>query len=106
MEETGRVVDVLTNTANSSNASIEGLGYTFEYTAPIAKALGVSLEEVAAAAGLMANAGIQGSVAGTGLRTGLQKLQQAAGGASPAVMGLMRGQERLTGVMRQLGATQ
>lgn len=105
VEETSRVVDVLVNTANSSNASIEGLGYTFEYTAPIAKALGVSLEEVAAAAGLMANAGIQGSVAGTGLRTGLQKLQQAAGGASPEVMGLMRGQERLTGVMRKLGAT-
>ena len=105
VDQTSRVVDVLTNTANSSNASIEGLGYTFEYTAPIAKALGVSLEDVAAAAGLMANAGIQGSVAGTGLRTGLQKLQQAAGGASPEVMGLMRGQERLAGVMRKLGAT-
>lgn len=105
VEQTGHVVDVLVNTANSSNASIEGLGYTFEYTAPIAKALGVSLEEVAAAAGLMANAGIQGSVAGTGLRTGLQKIQQAAGGASPEVLGLARGQERLTGVMRKLGAT-
>ena len=104
VDKTTHVVDVLVNTANSSNASIEGLGYTFEYTAPIAKALGISLEEVAAAAGLMANAGIQGSVAGTGLRTGLQKIQQAAGGASPEVMGLARGQERLTGVMRKLGA--
>jgi TP901 family phage tail tape measure protein len=105
VDQTARVVDVLTNTANSSNASIEGLGYTFEYTAPIAKALGVSLEDVAAAAGLMANAGIQGSVAGTGLRTGLQKLQQAAGGASPEVLGLVRGQERLQQVMGKLGAT-
>ena len=105
VDQTARVVDVLTNTANSSNASISGLGYTFEYTAPIAKALGVSLEDVAAATGLMANAGIQGSVAGTGLRTGLQKLQQAAGGASPEVMGLARGQERLAAVMRKLGAT-
>jgi TP901 family phage tail tape measure protein len=105
VDQTARVVDVLTNTANSSNASIEGLGYTFEYTAPIAKALGVSLEGVAAAAGLMANAGIQGSVAGTGLRTGLQKLQQAAGGASPEVLGLVRGQERLQQVMGKLGAT-
>lgn len=102
--ETSRVVDVLVNTANSSNASIEGLGYTFEYTAPIAKALGVSLEDVAVMTGLMANAGIQGSVAGTGLRTALQKLQQAAGGASPEVMGLTRGQERLSEVMRILGA--
>ena len=105
VDQTARVVDVLVNTANSSNASIEGLGYTFEYTAPIAKALGVSLEDVAAAAGLMANAGIQGSVAGTGLRTGLQKLQQAAGGASPEVLGLVRGQERLQKVMSQLGTT-
>ena len=105
VDQTARVVDVLTNTANSSNASIEGLGYTFEYTAPIAKALGVSLEDVAAAAGLMANAGIQASVAGTGLRTGLEKLQQAAGGASPEVLGLVRGQERLQLVMNKLGAT-
>ena len=105
VDQTARVVDVLTNTANSSSASIEGLGYTFEYTAPIAKALGVSLEDVAAAAGLMANAGIQGSVAGTGLRTGLEKLQQAAGGASPEVLGLVRGQERLQLVMNKLGAT-
>ena len=105
VDQTARVVDVLVNTANSSNASIEGLGYTFEYTAPIAKALGVSLEDVAAAAGLMANAGIQGSVAGTGLRTGLQKLQQAAGGATPEVLGLVRGQERLQMVMKKLGTT-
>jgi TP901 family phage tail tape measure protein len=104
VDQTARVVDVLVNTANSSNASIQGLGYTFEYTASIAKVLGVSLEDVAAMAGLMANAGIQGSVAGTGLRTFLQKLQQAAGGATPEVLGLARGQERLATVMRKLGA--
>jgi TP901 family phage tail tape measure protein len=103
VEKTADVVDILTNTANSSNASIEGLGYTFEYTAPIAKALGVSLEDVAAATGLMANAGIQGSTAGTGLREALTKLQQAAGGASPEVLGLSQGQERLQAVMQKLG---
>lgn len=102
--ETARVIDVLVNTANSSNASIEGLGYTMQYSAPIAKALGVSLEDVAAAAGLMANAGIDGSVAGTGLRTGLQRLQQAATGASGATMGLGHGQEKLAKSMRILGA--
>lgn len=104
IDQTSRVTDVLVNAANSSNASIEGLGYTFEYTAPIAKALGVSLEDVAAAAGLMANAGIQGSVAGTGLRFGLQKLQQAAGGASPEILGLSRNQERLGTALKKLGA--
>lgn len=105
VDQTARVTDVLVNAANSSNASIEGLGNTFEYTAPIAKALGVSLEDVAAAAGLMANAGIQGSVAGTGLSTGLRKLQEAAGGASPAVLGLSHGQERLAQTMKMIGAT-
>lgn len=105
VEETSRVVDVLAKTANSSNASIEGIGYTFEYTASIAKALGVSLEDVAAATGLLANAGIQGSAAGTGLREALTKLQQAAGGASPEVLGLSQGQERLQAVMQKLGVS-
>ena len=65
----------------------------------------VSLEDVAAATGLMANAGIQGSTAGTGLREALQKLQQAAGGASPEVLGLSQGQERLQAVMQKLGVS-
>jgi TP901 family phage tail tape measure protein len=105
VQETSRVVDVLTNAANSSNASIEGLGYTFQYAAPIAKSLGVNLEDLAAATGLMANAGIQGSVAGTGLRFALAKLQQAAGGASPEVMGLAWNQTRLASAMEKIGAT-
>ncbi len=105
VDKTAQVVDVITKTVNASNASVEGLGYTFQYTAPIAKALGVSLEDVAAATGLMANAGIQGSVAGTGLRTFLEKIQQASKGASPEVLGLSRGSERLQKVMAMLGAT-
>ncbi len=105
VDQTARVVDVITKTVNASNASVEGLGYTFQYTAPIAKALGVSLEDVASATGLMANAGIQGSVAGTGLRTFLEKIQQASKGASPEVLGLSRGSERLQKVMAMLGAT-
>ena len=105
VDKTAQVVDVITKTVNASNASVEGLGFTFQYTAPIAKALGVSLEDVAAATGLMANAGIQGSVAGTGLRMFLEKIQQASKGASPEVLGLSRGSERLQKVMAMLGAT-
>jgi TP901 family phage tail tape measure protein len=102
--ETSRVVDVLVNTANSSNASIEGLGFTMQYAAPVAKALNVSLEDLAATSGLMANAGIDASVAGTGLRTGLERLQKAAAGASGETLGLGRGQEQLGKAMRVLGA--
>lgn len=103
-DEVGRVTDVITNLVNSTNASVEGVAYTFRDTAPIAKALGVSLEEVAMATGLMANAGIQGTVAGTALKHFLQKIQQAAGGATPEVLGLAHGQERLAKVMKMLGA--
>lgn len=104
VSETSRVVDVLVNTANSSNASIEGLGFTMQYAAPVAKALNIALEDVAAASGLMANAGIDASVAGTGLRTGLERLQKAAAGASNSALGLGFGQERLGKAMRLLGA--
>jgi TP901 family phage tail tape measure protein len=103
-DQVGRVTDVMVNLANSTNASIEGMAYTFRDTAPIAKALGISLEEVAMATGLMANAGIQGTVAGTALKHFMQKIQQAAGGATPEVLGLAHGQERLAKVMKMLGA--
>jgi TP901 family phage tail tape measure protein len=104
VDQTSRVVDVLVKTANASNASVEGLGYTFQYAAPVANTLKVSLEDLAATAGLMANAGIDASVAGTGLRTGLQRLQKAAAGASGESLGLSKGQEKLTNAMKMLGA--
>lgn len=66
--ETGRVADVLTKAFTSSNTSLEMLGDTMKYVAPVAKGVGLSLEEVAAAAGLLGNAGIQASQAGTALR--------------------------------------
>jgi len=103
-DQTSRVVDVLVKTANASNASVEGLGYTFEYAAPVAAALKISLEDLAATTGLMANAGIQASVAGTGLRMGLQRLQKAAAGATGESLGLSKGQEKLTDAMKALGA--
>lgn len=103
VRETDRVIDVLVNTANASNASIEGLGETFKIAAPVAKALNIDIEELAAATGLLANAGIQGSLAGTGLRTGLERLQKAAQGASGASLGLGRGSEQLAGALKALG---
>lgn len=104
VKETARVTDVLVKTANASNASVEGLGYTFQYAAPVAKSLKISLEDLAAAAGLMANAGIDASVAGTGLRFGLGRLQKAASGASGEALGLSKGSKQLAQAMRILGA--
>lgn len=76
--ETSRVADVLTKTFTSSNVDLAMLGETMKYVAPTAKAMGLSLEEVSAAAGILGNAGIQGSMAGTSLSMSLTRL------ASPA----------------------
>jgi len=61
-------VDVLAAAAANSNTTVNMLGDAFKYAAPVAGALGYSVEDVAVAMGLMANNGIKGSQAGTTLR--------------------------------------
>lgn len=73
-EDSGHFVDVLAKTAASSNTTVTMLGEAFKYAAPLAGALGYSVEDVAVAIGLMANNGIKGSQAGTTLRTMFSKL--------------------------------
>lgn len=74
-EDTGRFVDVLAAAATNSNTNVSMMGETFKYAAPIAGALGYSVEDTALAVGLMANAGIKGSQAGTALRGALTRLE-------------------------------
>lgn len=69
-----RVGDILTNTFTQSNTTLQGLGATMKYAAPVAKAMGVSIEEAAAMAGKLGDAGIQGEMAGTTLRSVLLRL--------------------------------
>ena len=72
--EAGRVADVLAKTSAASNTSIALLGESLKYVAPIAKGLGFSIEQVNAMLGVMANAGIKGSQAGTALKSAFQRL--------------------------------
>lgn len=83
--ETGKVADVLTKTFTSSNTDLNMLGETMKYVAPIASAAGMSMEEMAAATGLMGNAGIQGSQAGTSLRAIIMRLQAPTDAAAAAM---------------------
>lgn len=76
--ESARVADVLAMSANVSAAGIDDLGYVLKYAGGPAAALGISLEEVAAAAGIMTNAGLDGSNAGTALRASLLALNNPA----------------------------
>ncbi len=66
--DTGHFADVLAAAATSSNTSVAIMGETFKSSASVAGALGYSIEDVATAVGLMANAGVKGSRAGTALR--------------------------------------
>lgn len=66
--DSAHFADVLAQAATNSNTNVGMMGYTFKYAAPIAGALGYSIEDVGVAIGLMANAGIKGEQAGTSLR--------------------------------------
>lgn len=66
--------DVLAQASNKSNTNVALMGETFKYVAPVAGALGYSIEDTAVAIGLMANNGIKGSQAGTALRSTLSRL--------------------------------
>lgn len=72
--ETARVTDVLTETANSANTNVSQLGQALKFVAPIAKGLGQTLEITNAALGALSDAGLKGTLAGTGLRRVLAEL--------------------------------
>ena len=86
--EAGRAADVLTATFTSSNTTLESLGETMKLVAPVAAALGIEIEEVAALTAVLGDAGIQGSMAGTSLRTILTSLAAPTGAAARAVQEL------------------
>lgn len=73
-EEAGHLADVMAAASANANTNVEMMGETFKYAAPIAGTLGVSMEDMAIATGLMANASVKASNAGTALRTGLTRL--------------------------------
>jgi TP901 family phage tail tape measure protein len=66
--------DVLAKTSSSANTNVSMLGESFKYVAPLAGTMGYSVEDVSVALGLMANASIKGSQAGTSLKTALANL--------------------------------
>nr|MBQ4456876.1 phage tail tape measure protein [Clostridia bacterium] len=72
--DSGHFADILAAASSNANTNVSMMGETFKYCAPIAGALGFSAEDTAEAIGLMANAGIKGSQAGTALRTIMNNL--------------------------------
>jgi TP901 family phage tail tape measure protein len=88
-DQAARVADVLAMTANKATTDVTQMADAMRYVGPIAAGVGVTLEETAAAAGVLSNAGLQASMAGTGLRRVISELE------SPSKKTMM--------ILRQLG---
>ena len=73
-QDTERVTNSLTFVANKTAAGFADMGAAMEYVGPVAKNVGMDLEETAAAVGLLSNNGIAGEKAGTALRGALTRL--------------------------------
>ncbi len=77
--DSARFADVLAAASSNANTNVGMMGETFKYAAPVAGSLGYSIEDTALAIGLMANAGIKGTQAGTALRSAFSRLASDAG---------------------------
>lgn len=86
--ESSHVADVFAEAAARTNAQVEDMGEAMTYIAPVANAMGQSLEETAAAVGIMSDAGIKGSQAGTALRGALSRLAQPTSAMQETMEGL------------------
>ncbi|MDY4573531.1 MAG: phage tail tape measure protein, partial [Intestinibacter sp.] len=72
--DSAHFADVLAKASSSANTNVSMLGESFSYVAPVAGSLGFSVEDTSIALGLMANASVKSSQAGTALRTALINL--------------------------------
>ena len=90
IQDTERVSDVLTGTITSTKATIEKMSIALAYVGPIAHGTGLSLEETAGALGMLYNAGLPASMAGTALRGALLRLMNPTAAAKDTLesMGL------------------
>lgn len=73
-DQAGRLADIMAAASSNANTNVELMGETFKYVAPLAGSMGYSMEDTAVAIGLMANAGIKGTQAGTSLRTTITRM--------------------------------
>lgn len=72
--DSGHFADVLAQASANANTNVSMLGESFKYVAPVAGAMKYSVEDVSLALGLMANASVKGSQAGTSLKTSIANM--------------------------------
>lgn len=101
-ENSTHFADVLAKASSNANTNVGLMGETFKYVAPVAGAMGFSVEDTATAIGLMANAGIKGSQAGTALRSMFSRLAKPTDEVATAMKTLNLSITNSDGSMREL----
>lgn len=101
-DQMDRVGDTLTAAFTRTNTDLRALGETMKYAGPVAGKLGISLEQAAAMAGVLANMGIRGSDAGTALRKSLANLSSPPKAAAEALKELGVAVSDANGKMRPM----
>lgn len=104
-KDSGHFADVLAKASSNSNTNVGLMGETFKYVAPLAGSMKYSVEDTAVAIGLMANAGIKGSQAGTALRSMLTRLVKPPKDAAQALKALNISAKNSDGTMKPLSQT-
>lgn len=104
-KDSGHFADVLAKASSSSNTNVAMMGETFKYVAPLAGSMKYSIEDTATAVGLMANAGIKGSQAGTELRSILTRLVKPPKDAAAALSALGISTTKADGSMKPMRQT-
>lgn len=102
-KDSGHFADVLAAASTNANTNVSMMGETFKYAAPLAGAMGYSIEDMAVAVGLMANSGIKGSQAGTALRGLLTRLAKPTKESGTAMKQLYIALDDGAGGMRSFG---
>lgn len=87
-DQAGHMADVMAAASTNANTNVGLMGATFKYAGAVAGSLGYSLEDVALATGLMANAGIKGEMAGTALRSVMTRMIDPPKDAADALASL------------------
>lgn len=101
--DAGHFADVLAKASANANTNVGMLGESFKYVAPVAGAMNYSVEDTSLALGLMANASIKGSMAGTALKTSLANMASPTDSMAAAMDKYNISLTKSDGSMKSLG---
>lgn len=103
-DQASKAADIFARTATMTNTTISGIGESMKYAAPVAHSFGLSLSEVSTLVGMMGNAGIKASMAGTAIRSSLMSMATPSKEAAKLMKDLDISFSNADGSMKDMGS--